>query len=322
MLKYRIFRSAAVIIPLIPIRISRPVVSFASFFVWAFARTTGQQVQRNLRHVPTLANDPARLYWATRGVFQHAALNYLDFFRGPSLSDTEMKAGWTIVNQAVYDAAMAQGRGVILISGHFGNFEFAASRLGALGYKVTAPVERMQPERLFQLFCKLRQHHNVRILAADSRDSVREMFDTLKRGEVVTFLVDRYILGASAEIPFFGEPAKMPTGAMSLALKSGAPVLLAYSWREGPGRSCGGFIPLDIGSEWGSSADERDGTGEAYRASGGARPSPASTPTATRARSSDLAAHAQYRFLHAMEPVIEQHPEQWVATLSPIWDTH
>lgn len=322
MLKYRIFRSATVIVPLIPIRISRPLVSFASFFVWAFARNAGQRVQRNLRHIPTLANDPARLYWATRGVFQHAALNYLDFFRGPSLSDAEMKAGWTIVNQAVYDAAMAQGRGVILISGHFGNFEFAASRLGALGYNVTAPVERMQPERLFQLFCKVRQHHNVRVLAADSRDTVRELFDTLKRGEVVTFLVDRYILGASTEISFFGEPAKMPTGAMALAIKSGAPVLLAYSWREGPGRSCGGFIPLEIGTKWAASTEDSDGAEPAYQSSANSATVRVSTPTVTRTRSSDLAANAQYQFLHALEQVIEQHPEQWVATLSPIWDVY
>ncbi len=320
MVKYWLFRSAAVMVPLIPIQISRPAVSFASFFIWAFSRNTRQQVQRNLRHIPELANDPARLYWATRGVFQSTALNYLDFFRGPRISDREMKAGWTIVNQSAYDAAMAEGRGVILVSGHFGNFEFAASRLGALGHKVTAPVERMTPEPLFQLFCKIRQHHNVRVLAADNRDSLREMIATLKRGEVVTFLIDRYVLGASAEIPFFGESAKMPTGAMSLALKSGAPVLLAYSWREGPGKSCGGFIPLDLGTDdWATSAEDTMDS-PAYHVNGGATASRLGTPTITRARTSDRAAQAQCRFLQSLQPIIEQHPEQWVATLSQIWD--
>jgi phosphatidylinositol dimannoside acyltransferase len=323
MMKYWAIRSASVIVPRIPTQISRPVISFASFFVWAFARGTQQQVQRNLRHIPALANDPARLYWATRGVFQHAALNYLDFFRGPLLSDSEMKQGWTIVNQEVYDEAMAQGRGVVLLSGHFGNFEFAASRLGALGYKIIAPVERMRPPQLFELFCKIRQHHNLRVVAADSRDSLREMFDGLKRGEVVTFLVDRYILGASTEVPFFGEPARMPTGPISLAQKSGSPVLMAYSWREGPGKWYGGFIPLDITP--GASAHSSGGAAEpdsiaASSASAGGQ-SRGSTQTATRARSSDLAAYGHRQFLQAMEAVIEEHPEQWVAALSPIWDT-
>jgi phosphatidylinositol dimannoside acyltransferase len=318
MMKYWAFRGASVIVPRIPTQISRPVVSLASFFVWAFARGTQQQVQRNLRHIPALANDPARLYWATRGVFQHAALNYLDFFRGPRLSDSEMKQGWTIVNQEAYDEAMAQGRGVVLLSGHFGNFEFAASRLGALGHKIIAPVERMHPPQLFELFCKIRQHHNIRVVAADSRDSLRELFDCLKRGEVVTFLVDRHILGASIEVPFFGEPAKMPTGPISLAQRSGSPVLMAYSWREGPGKWYGGFIPLDITP--GAQIPSSEADNEAASAGGGGH-SRVSTPTATRARSSDLAAYGHRRFLQALETVIEEHPEQWVATLSPIWDT-
>jgi len=295
-------------------------VSFASFFVWAFARGSQQQVQRNLRHIPALANDPARLYWATRGVFQHAALNYLDFFRGPLLTDSEMKQGWTIVNQEVYDEAMAQGRGVVLLSGHFGNFEFAASRLGALGYKIVVPVERMRPPQLFELFCTIRQHHNIRVVAADSRDSLREMFDALKRGEVVTFLVDRYILGASTEVPFFGEPARMPTGPMSLAQKSGSPVLMAYSWREGPGKWYGGFIPLDITPDAPASSSET--ATESASASIGGGQSRVSTPTATRIRGSELAAYGHHQFLQAFETVIEQHPEQWVAALAPIWDNN
>jgi lauroyl/myristoyl acyltransferase len=160
------------------------------------------------------------------------------------------------------------------------------------------------------------------VVAADSRDSLREIFDSLKRGEVVTFLVDRHILGASTEVQFFGEPAKMPTGPMSLAQKSGSPVLMAYSWREGSGKWCGGFIPLDITpSAQALSADSASETGNiAASASAGGQPR-ASTQTATRPRSSDLAAYGHRQFLQALETVIEEHPEQWVATLSPIWDT-
>jgi KDO2-lipid IV(A) lauroyltransferase len=314
MWKYRAFRLAATLVPAVPIWLARPLVSFAAFFIWAFARGPRRQVERNLRHIPALANDPERLYWATRGVFQHMALNYLDFFRGPTISDKELKAGWTIVNQEAYDRAMAEGRGLILLTGHFGNFEFAASRLGALGYKLMTPVEHMQPEALFQLFCQIRQHHNLRLVAADSRDSLREMFDALKRGEVLLYLVDRYVMGSSAEVPFFGEPAKMPTGPIALALKSGAPVMVAYSWREGPGRSYGAFVPLDINA----GEETAEATATESMSAGGSGSAP--TRTATRARSSELVLRAQAQFLQTMEAAIEQHPEQWVATLSPIWD--
>jgi KDO2-lipid IV(A) lauroyltransferase len=316
MVKYWVFRSAAVLVPRIPIQISRPLASFASFFIWMLARGSQRQVQRNLRHIPALANDPEQLYWATRGVFQHLALNYLDFFRGAHLSDKELKAGWTIVNQAAYDEAMAKGRGLILLGSHFGNFEFAASRLGALGYKLLTPVERVQPEALFDLFCQIRQHHNLRLVPADSRDSLREMLDALKRGEVVMILADRYVMGASAEIPFFDSPAKMPTGPMSLAQRSGAPVIMAYSWREGPGRSYGAFVPLDINTDESVRGETTTHEGALPALSSSRR----AEKTATRVRTGELAAEGQRQYLQELEKAIEQHPEQWVATLWPIWD--
>jgi lauroyl/myristoyl acyltransferase len=312
MVKYWVFRSAAVLVPRIPIQISRPLASFASFFIWALVRGSQRQVQRNLRHIPALADDPERLYWATRGVFQHLALNYLDFFRGSHISDKELKSGWTILNQDVYDDALAKGRGLILLGSHFGNFELAASRLGALGYKLLTPVERMKPEPLFELFCRIRQHHNLRLVPADSRDSLREMLDALKRGEVVMILADRYVMGASAEIPFFDAPAKMPTGPMSLAQRSGAPVIMAYSWREGPGRQYGTFIPLDINTDESAPAAHGDVLPELS--------SSRRTQTATRVRTAELAVEGQRQFLQALEQAILQHPEQWVATLWPIWD--
>ena len=314
MVRYWIFRSATVIVPPIPIWISRPLASFGGFLLWALAPGARRQVERNLRHVPALSLDPAALYWATRGVFQHTALNYLDFFRGASISETELKAGWTIVNQAAYDEALAEGRGLVLIGAHFGNFELAASRLGALGYKLLTPVERMKPEPLFELFCRIRQHHNLRLVPADSRDSLREMLETLKRGEVVMFLADRYILGASTAIPFFDEPAKMPTGPMALAIKSGAPVIMAYSWREGPGRAYGAFVRVDI------AAAAKAAAVDSAEVSTGAEGLLSRAQTATRVRTADLAAEAHEKCLQVLERAIEQHPEQWVATLWPIWN--
>jgi lauroyl/myristoyl acyltransferase len=142
------------------------------------------------------------------------------------------------------------------------------------------------------------------------------MLDALKRGEVVMILADRYVMGASAEIPFFGTPTKMPTGPMSLAQRSGAPVIMAYSWREGPGRQYGAFASLGINTD--ESLEKEAGSsapGDALSESSSRR-----TQTATRVRTNELAVEGQRLFLQALEQAIVQHPEQWVATLWPIWD--
>jgi hypothetical protein len=128
--------------------------------------------------------------------------------------------------------------------------------LGAIGRKLIIPAERMRPEALYRLFCALREHHGLRIVPADSRESVRELLDALKRNEAVLFLADRYVNGGSVAVPIFGAPALLPTAPMALALRSGAPVFAAYSWRTGPGKQTGVFIPLDVSSPAaGTSAD-------------------------------------------------------------------
>jgi phosphatidylinositol dimannoside acyltransferase len=311
MAKYWAFRIAAAVVPRMPFGVARRLAAALGVAIWALAGSARRRAERNLAHLPGLAAEPERRRHAARGVFVTMALNYLDFLRGHRLSDAELKANWSIENQDAFDAAMAQGRGLILISGHFGNFEFAASRLGAMGYRLIIPAERMRPEALYQLFRRLREHHGLRIVPADSRESLRELLDALKRNEVVMFMADRYVDGSSVEVPFFGEPARLPTAPMALALKSGAPVMTAYSWREGAGHSHGIFIPLDVGNAQPRTSESRPATSGDERA--------AATATRARARGSDATVRAIGVFVTQLERQIESHPEQWVSALLHVW---
>lgn len=308
MLRYWAFRIAAWVVPAIPMGIARPLAVALGTLLWALAGGQRQSVTANLRHVPSLAGDEARLRGAVRGVFQHLVLNYLDFFRGAHLTEAEVLSGWTVENQELFEATMAKGRGAILLGGHFGNFEQALSRLGALSFQTVAPVERMRPERVFQLFCRLREHHGMHLVPADNRDALRDMMDALKRGEVAAFLADRYVLGSSAEVPFFGEPARLPTGPFTLAQRTGAPVLGAFSWREGPGRSRGIFLPIAVDGD-----ETRNETIDTPDAPGRRR--------VARADRAAEAARMQQAYVTQLERMITAHPEQWVATLYRIWET-
>lgn len=304
MAKYWLFRVAAALVPRVPLRIARPLAIAIGTLLWAVAGDMRRRTNRNLRHVPALAEHPDRLHAASRGVFQRMTLNYLDFFHGRALSDEEVLRGWTIENVDVFERAKALGRGVILATAHFGNWEVGASRLGLLAGDAITPAEHMRPERLFELFRSLRNHHGVRIVAADTRDSLREMLDTLKAGGVALILSDRYVLGASAEVLFFDEPAKMPTSPFTLALRSDVPLLAAFTWSDGPGRSHGLFVPL-------RTDDTREMAGSLTAAA---------TATTTRARGAEQVAQLQQQFLRALESVIAEHPEQWVSALMPVWE--
>ncbi len=309
MAKYWVFRIAAIVVPRLPLWLTRPLAIGLGALIWALAAGTRARAKRNLRHIPALAADPAALRRATRGVFQHMALNYLDFLRGKSISDAELLRGWTIENQEAFDAAVARGNGVIILTGHFGNFELGASRLGVLGYKVVTPAEHMRPEEVFQLFCRLRQHHNMRLVPTDARDALRELYESLRRGEVVVFAVDRHVAGSTAEVPFFEAPAHLPAGPAAMALRSRTPVFGVFSWRESHGRSRGVFIPLEL-----------NGTATADEVATPAKSTNGDNGSATRNRNGEEVLHAMRIFVAQMEQIIAAHPEQWVSALARVWD--
>ncbi|HEX5442125.1 MAG TPA: hypothetical protein VFW76_14650 [Ktedonobacterales bacterium] len=294
MAKLRAFRLAAAIVPLIPLWLAYPVARLIGRLIWALGGERRRMVERNLRHIPALANDPVALHRAARGVFEHMTLNYLDFLRGSRLTREQVLAGWTTEGEELITEAINQGHGLIAVSAHFGNFEYGASRLGAIGYRMITPVERIRPEALFEWFRQTREHHNLRLLPADSRETLRAMKDALKRNEIVLVVADRYITGSSIEVPFFGEPARLPTSPFALALKTGAPIVASVSWRLGRGRSHGVVIPLDVRS--------------------------AQPAAKGQARGADGIARAVQCYVEQLERIIAAHPEQWVSTLEPIWD--
>lgn len=292
MAQYWLFRIALTVVPRIPLAIARPLFRAIGLFAWACGGATRRRTERNLRHVPALAANTKALHDAVRGVFVTSALNYLDLFRGPSLTDAEIHAGWTVEYAELLDEVAAEGKGFVLIGAHFGNLELASARLGAIGYRMIVPVEPMRPKALFDLFCRTRESQNMHLVPADSRQALREMIEWLRSGGALLILADRHILGAGAQVPFFGEPCTLATSPMALALRAGVPIVTAWSWRTGAGTAHGVFKRLT----W-----ER--------------------PSAGTGRSgSDEVILALRAFVAQLEEMIAAHPTAWVSALAPVWE--
>jgi KDO2-lipid IV(A) lauroyltransferase len=58
----------------------------------------------------------------------------------------------------------------------------------------------------------------------------------LRAGEMVGLAGDRSFAGRTESVPFFGKPAELPTGPVSLARRTHSPLLFAVGIREAPGR--------------------------------------------------------------------------------------
>lgn len=128
------------------------------------------------------------------------------------------------------DAVLSMGKGCIGITGHIGSWELLAIALAAKGYTVNAVARDLRDPRLHRLVASMRGQSGLRIIARGRE--TREILRALTRNEIVGMLIDQDTKVDGVFIDFFGVPAYTPTGPVTLALKTGAPIVPAAIRRE------------------------------------------------------------------------------------------
>ena len=145
------------------------------------------------------------------------------------LSLFESEDDWTPIQEA-----MSDGKGAVLVGGHFGNWELSAAYLAARGVPLDVIVRR-QANPFFDDWIT-RTRRNLGLLVVHDSDAVRRVPRAFREGRAVGFVADQGVLGlASTFVPFFGRPAKTPRGPAVFALKYKLPMIFISAVLQ-PGR--------------------------------------------------------------------------------------
>lgn len=138
--------------------------------------------------------------------------------------------GWERLEQA-----LALGQGVILATGHLGNWELGGAWIAARGVPVSAITRRMANPLFDRYLRRTRAAMDVEVI--HDAVAVRRVPRALSEGRLIAFLCDQDGIGlASTFVPFFGRPARTPRGPGVFALRLGTPVLFAACLRRPDGR--------------------------------------------------------------------------------------
>lgn len=197
---------------------------------------------RHLRRVDPSLDDVA-LDRAVRGGFESYARYYVESFRLPGTSTTELDAGIDVPDEHHIVEALALGRGCILALPHLGGWEWAGFWLTTMrGRPTTVVVEQLEPPELFDWFARLREAFGMKIVVADAGAGA-EVAAALARNDIVCLLCDRDVMGGGVDVDFFGETTKLPAGPAMLGLRTGAPVLPVGVYFTDDGRHLGVVRP-------------------------------------------------------------------------------
>jgi len=132
--------------------------------------------------------------------------------------------------------AIAQGGGpVILISGHFSNFEIMALAFVRAGVKCQVTYRALNNPYLDQRVVETRKSYGVSMFAPKGLQGARALFRAIGRGESASFLNDQKFNGGIAG-PFFGATAMTAPGPSTYALHFGIPIQPLSVQRTGKAR--------------------------------------------------------------------------------------
>jgi KDO2-lipid IV(A) lauroyltransferase len=191
-------------------------------------------VGANLRRVfPDLSDrEIARM---ARKTFRNFARYLVDYGRFRALPPE--KAGRVLADlegKEYMDAAFRDGRGVILVTGHIGNWELGGIFFGQRGVKINVATFPEGSARIDAIRERYRSAHRIHTILLDgSPFAPLEMMAALRRGEIVAMLVDRWGKEEGVEAEFFGASRFFPEGPFALSRATGAWILPAFVVRQG-----------------------------------------------------------------------------------------
>jgi KDO2-lipid IV(A) lauroyltransferase len=148
-----------------------------------------------------------------------------------------------------------EGGPVIMLSGHFGNWEMAGYLFGVFGFPPHSVARTLDNPHLERFLRSFRERTGQKLIP--KKGGYDEMLDVLKRGGVLSFLADQDAGERGMFVDFFGRPASTHKAIALLAIEHKAPVVVGYARRIGPGfRYEVGCEELILPSEWTGTADD------------------------------------------------------------------
>jgi len=122
-------------------------------------------------------------------------------------------------------------RPVLLVSGHFGNFEMGGFITGLLGFPTFTVARPLDNPYLDRYINRFRSANGQYIFS--NRGSSNQIDRILASGETLSLLGDQHAGPKGCWVDFFGRPASCHKAIALFTLTSGAPLLLGYCRRDG-----------------------------------------------------------------------------------------
>lgn len=227
MIVFRLFLLLDTVLMALPHTWRKGLIIALSSLAHRFAPKRNRIIQENLAFA---FNDQLSLDEKAdieRYCYRNLALNFLQVMENRRNSTEDLAQKVTFENHDKVDAILAEGRGIIFISAHFGNWEIGASALSALITPVTSIYKKLDRSEFNPYLLEARVRHGMEMV--EKEGALKHLTRALKRQKSVSLMIDqasnaRY----GAAVNFFGHTTYHASTSAILSHKYNAPIVPLY----------------------------------------------------------------------------------------------
>ena len=225
-MRYFGFRAGGWVASRLPAAAGRAVSWVGGLAAYRLVKGKRVVVERNITRVvgsgPEHRRERDRV---VRAAFRSYARYWFDVLRLGGIGAGELDAVETVGLEQL-DAALARGRGAVVVTPHFGSYDVAVAWLGQRGYRFNTAAEVLRPRALYEWFVAQREAVGLAVVPSEpGAVARRRLTRALQRGEGVALPAERDLARRGVWVEFFGERTTFPAGPAALAVHTGAALL-------------------------------------------------------------------------------------------------
>jgi len=233
--------------------------SWGGRFIFRWLPYRRKVILENLNRVYGAHVDAAQINLLAQAHYGHLLSLLKELFQFRFLSEARKKSIVRVEGVAGMIEAFEAGKGILILTGHFGNFEVSTvagiEHFPQVKGRIHFLRRPIKPKWLSDLLT--RRFNQAGFGVVGRRGSLEEIVSTLEAGDAIVFPFDQYARRPEGiEVEFFGQAAGTYKSMAVIAMATGAPVIPAASWREPDGTHVLKFFPAlepildeDVGQE-------------------------------------------------------------------------
>lgn len=172
-------------------------------------------------------------YFLMRESMRNLCYNFIEFTQLPNMNQKWLANEVVFHGLENYENAMKKNKGILMFSLHIGNGDVGVAALALKGIRVNLISKSFKNAFLNQFWFGVREQKGTRFMEAHGKSLAFDILKACRQNQSVVFVIDQFMgKPYGIETTFFGRKTGSPYGLSLFAMKTGAPVLPIWAYRD------------------------------------------------------------------------------------------